>query len=325
MPRELIQVEAEPDFSPEQLALLWEHFHPRYVVFRPQVYQHADPTHLLDTIESQPEALLLRARFDGEYVYELVDRGRGRTLFRRWPYTALREQQGLLLEGMVSSGRDDTVGDLTVLLNDHVLLEASGSDTETAFSHLVMFDADHLVRGLNTFEIRADYRFDETAERNPIGTTGVEIAADILIVSNRNRSRVEVNGRSLSVEKGYFLAVLDPDTGVVGRTGHFDVSTDVLASDALVAFVEAIPAGSPVVVATEFDASRQLTPGAVSALRELGLVKTLRGRFGRAHAAIGVKGAPRGSALEETHRARLTLELGQIDLREVQLFSTSLR
>ncbi len=325
IPGQLKQVEAQPDFSPEQLALLWEHFHPRYVVFRPEIYQHANPAGLLDTIESQPEALLLRAHFGREYVYELIDRGRGHRLFRRWPFTALRHQQGLLLEGVLSTGRDNTVGDLTVLLNDQVLLEASSSGIETPFSRLVTFDADQLVRGLNTFEICADYRFAENAERNQIGTTGVGLAADVLIVSNRNRSRVEVNGRSLQVDKGYFLAVLDADTGAVIKTGQFDVSTDMRASEALVRFVQAIPAGSPVVVATEFDASRQLTREAVSALRDLGLHKTLRGRLGRAHAAIGVKGAPRGSALEETHRARLTLELGQIDRREVQLISSGLR
>ncbi len=325
MPSQLVQVEAQPDFSPEQLALLWEHFHPRFMVFRPEQYQHADPSRLLDTIESQPEALILRAHLDREYVFELFDRGRGQRLFRRWPFTALRGQQGLLLEGVLSAGREDTVGNLAVLLNDQVLLEASGSDVEIPFSRLVMFEPGQLVRGMNTFEIRADYRFAENAERNPVGTTGVGLAADVLIVSNRNRSRVEVNGRSLPVDKGYFLVVLDAATGAITETGQFDVSTDMRASEALVEFVRAIPAGSPVVVATEFDASRQLTREAVSALRDLGLEKTLRDRFGRAHAAIGVKGAPRGSALEETHRRGLTLELGQIDRREVQLFSSGLR
>jgi len=325
MPSQLIQVEQQPDFSPEQLALLWEHFHPRFLVFRPEQYSHADPAGLIDRIESRPEAMVLRAHLDQEYVFELIDRGRGATLLRRWPFTALRSRQGLHLEGVLSAGRDNTVGHLTVLLNNQVLLEASGGEVENPFSHIVAFEAGHLVRGMNIFEIRASYHFEEAAERNQIGTTGVGLAADVLIRSERNRSRVEVNGRSLSAEKGYFLAVMDAATGAVTNTGQFDVSTDVRASEALVEFVRAIPAGSPVAVATEFDASRQLTREAASALRDLGLEKTLLGRFGRAHAAIGVKGAPRGSALEAAHRLAVTLELGQIDRREVQLFSSDLR
>jgi hypothetical protein len=325
VPAQLQQVEAEPDFSPEQLALLWEHFHPRFVVFRPQAYLHADPAGLLDTIEAQPEALVPRASFDQEYVYELVDRGRGGSLFRRWPLTALRDRDGLVVEGVVTPGRDDTVGEILVLLNNRILLRSEGAAVENPFSILLAYGRDDLVPGMNTFEIRAGYRFAPTAPPHPIGTTGVNLRADVLIVANRSRSRVEINGRALAVDKGYFLAVVDAATGEVLRTGQFDVSTDEDAAPALVEFVQSIPDGSPVVVATEFDASRHLTRAAVSALRELGLDSTLRGRFGRAHAAVGVKGAPRGTALEDTHRLGLTLELGEIDKRVVQLHSLSLR
>jgi hypothetical protein len=52
-------------------------------------------------------------------------------------------------------------------------------------------------------------------------------------------------------------------------------------------------------VATSYDASRALTADAVAALRTLGIVTDLRGRFQVMHAAIGIKGAAPGTAFED--------------------------
>jgi hypothetical protein len=246
-------------------------------------------------------------------------------MYRRWPRPEIADKRVLEIEALVTPGRANTVGELVVALNDHVLLEARGEDIASDGPHLVAFGPELLVPGSNMFHIWADYRFTAAAEPHAIGSTGVRLAADIAIRSDRERARVQVNGWATGPDKGYFLVVLDAETGEVTRTGQFNVSWDAEESDALAAFVRDIPAGTPVLVVTEFDASRELQASAVEALRELGLTVDLRGKFQLLHAAIGVKGAPPGSALESTDRLRATLELGEPDVREVQLHSLQLR
>ena len=103
--------------------------------------------------------------------------------------------------------------------------------------------------------------------------------------------------------------VLNPDTGEIIDLGSFDTSAYREESDRLARFIDDIPTGSPVLVTSQFDVSRQLTEPAVQALRTLGLREDLRGRFNWIHAAIGAKGAPPGSVLEGIDRqvSRLTL------------------
>ncbi len=124
-----------------------------------------------------------------------------------------------------------------------------------------------------------------------------------------DKSSVRVNGRDLDVDKGYLLVVLDAASGDVQARREFNSSWHDADSAALVEFVRTIPPGSPVLVASEFDVSRRLSGDAVAALRELGLREDLRDRFGWAHAAIGVKGAPPGSAVEvvDPHAAVVSL------------------
>jgi hypothetical protein len=119
--------------------------------------------------------------------------------------------------------------------------------------------------------------------------------------------------------------VIDPPTGRIVRTGGFDVSWSAAEADAMATFVGGVPAGAVVLVATEFDASRELSEAAVAALADLGLEADLRGQFQAMHAAIGVKGAAAGTAIEGTDRVHVTLTLGDMDRREVQLTSLTLR
>ena len=63
-------------------------------------------------------------------------------------------------------------------------------------------------------------------------------------------------------------------------------------------FITAQPEGTIIAAATFFDASRALTEDAVRALATIGATGDLRGKFGWAHAVVGVKGASPGSAAE---------------------------
>jgi len=318
-PWEYKQMQELPDFAPEQLELLWEHFHPRFVVVRTDVYRPGERAGVLARIESRPDALQPLARFGPDYIYELFDRGRGTELLRSWPFPELTNKDTLDIEAMVAPGRPETVGELVVALNNHVLLEVRGEDAASPQAYSVSFGPEHLRPGRNEFHIWGDYRFTPAAPRHAIGSTGVTVAADITVNAHRERARVQVNGWVRRPGKGYFLAVLDAATGEVVRSGEFNVSWHAAESDALAAFVRDIPDGSPVIVVTEYDASRELQESAVEALRDLGFAVDLRGQFLMLHAGIGVKGAEPGSAMEATHLWSATLELGQPDAREVQL------
>ncbi len=99
-------------------------------------------------------------------------------------------------------------------------------------------------------------------------------------------------------EPGYQVVVIDPTEGRVTTRAYFDTLADPAASDALVRFIAAVPAGHWVAVAAADDASLALQPAAVDALRTIGAVGDLRGRFRWGHAILGTKGAAPGTALE---------------------------
>jgi hypothetical protein len=272
-------------------------------------------------IREQTDALRLRARFGDDYVYELSDRGIGAALYRRWPKSELERRRGFVMTGRVTGGREGTVPRLVATLNGVTLLDRWGDEASREHSGVLLIDPDRLTSGLNTLEIRAEYRFGDAEPDYAIGTTGVRVAADVVVVADRDRATIEVNGRSEQVSRGYFLAVLDTDTGGIIDMGSFDTSADREASERLAAFVENIPDGSPVLVSSLFDVSRELTESAVRALQTLGLSEDLRGRFNWVHAAIGVKGAPPGSALEGVDRQGQRLRLGTLARPQVELTS----
>jgi hypothetical protein len=261
---------------------------------------------------------------DDQYIFELVDRGRGAEVFRRWPRESLESARALELEAAVTAGRAGTDAVLVVSVNGRTLLETPAPDAGRTAAVRAAFGSADLVDAVNAFRIEAAYRFRDASDAHPVGATGVRLAADVAVTSERLRSTVYVNGRLFRPDRGYFLAVLDPAAGRAIDTRTFDVSWRADESAALAAFIQAIPDGAAVVVATEFDASRELSGEAVEALRTLGLAVDLRGEFQTMHAAIGVKGAAPGTALEASNRSSVSLSLGRMDTREVQLSSVAL-
>jgi hypothetical protein len=313
------------DLSSEQLSVLWEHFHPRFVVVNLSRYAPGERDAVRRAITAHPDALQLRFQQDDEQVFELFDRGRGDELFRRWPRESLEAADALEITAAVTEGRKNTIGQIVISLNGRTLVEVPAAGAESVTRVEAPFATADLADAMNAFRIEAGYRFLDVTDAQPIGTTGVRLAADVAVTSELLSSTVYVNGRLLRPDRGYFLAVLDAATGRIVDTGVFDVSWEAGESDALISFVHAIPDGAPVVVATEFDASRELSEEAVEALRSLGLSVDLRARFQTMHAAIGVKGAPPGTALEVSGRLTATVSLGQMETREVQLSSVALR
>ena len=189
------------------------------------------------------------------------------------------------------------------------MLDRWGAEATRPYPRVLWLDPKQIAPGLNTMEIFAGYRFGDDEPAHTIGTSGVRLAADVVVTAGRDRALVEVNGQLERATRGYLLAVLNPDTGEIIDLDSFDTSAYREESDRLARFIDDIPTGSPVLVTSQFDVSRQLTEPAVQALRTLGLREDLRGRFNWIHAAIGAKGAPPGSVLEGIDRqvSRLTL------------------
>ncbi len=169
-----------------------------------------------------------------------------------------------------------------------------------------------LREGLNELQFRFRRLFptDEILDGEyAVGDTGVTSPVNILVKSAGEEvgdfGHIYVDGRNVSPdERGYNVVVLDPVTGAVEATGHFDTFASEEESAGLAGFIAAIPEGKIVAVAVEDEASLRLTEDAVQALRTIGAESDLRGMFRWGHAIIGVKGAEPGQALEATELIR---------------------
>ncbi len=150
-----------------------------------------------------------------------------------------------------------------------------------------------------------------------IGGTGVVAPVNILVQSAGEEvgdfGHVYVDGRNVSPgERGYNVVVLDPVTGVVEGTGHFDTFASEEESTRLAGLIANIPEGRIVAVVVEDEASLRLTRAAVEALHTIGARRDLRDMFRWGHAVIGVKGAEPGQALEVTGLLRpVSVRVGQ--------------
>jgi hypothetical protein len=165
----------------------------------------------------------------------------------------------------------------------------------------------HLLRdGLNELRFRFGrlYPAEEVREGEyAIGSTGVVAPVNILVESAGEEvgdfGHIYVDGREVSPgERGYDVAVLDPETGTLEAAGHFDTFASELESTRLAEFLAGVPDGKIVAAAVEDEASLHLTEEAVEALHSIGAREDLRGMFRWGHAIIGVKGAEPGQALE---------------------------
>ncbi len=323
-PPEFLALHGDDELSPRQLDIVWEHFHPRFIVISGDQYQPHDLERVLAAAD-QPTILRLRQQLGLTRVYELIDRGAGAALVRRWPRHRLEASPALQFAASVADGPPGTVSTLTVEINGRRLLHQQGASATAVTTYELTLPADAIVDGSNAVEIRGDYRYADASTAIQIGTTGTRLAADVAITSASDRSIIQVNGRYFAVDKGYALVVIDPATGTVIGHGHFNTSWYSDDSERMAAFIERIPVGAAVLVATEFDASRRLTARAVTSLGTLGLSVDLRNRFGWQHAAIAVKGAAPGSVIEAAGDGPRVVGLGRPSDRRVQLEGMALK
>jgi hypothetical protein len=298
--------------------------HPRFVLVRLNVYPADLRDDVAQRISEHADVLHPVARFGSDTIYELVDRERRPTLVRRWPAEALEGRKGFQIDAALSAGRAGTLGRLVVEMNGQQVAVIEGAAAEAGFSRfLPLAELPVVQAGTNELLLRAEYRFAGAAP-HAIGTTGGSVCADIEVVSARSDSSIVLNGIPMSGSKGYRLVWLDGRDCTVVDTGSFNTSWFEDDSRRLAEFIDRIPAGSPVIVASEFDVSRRLTARAVSALGQLGLAQDLTAREGVLHAAVGVKGAAPGTAVEMVGR-RARVVLGTPAVRYVQIRRLELR
>ncbi len=167
--------------------------------------------------------------------------------------------------------------------------------------------AEFLQDGLN----RLALQFDHTAQprqtlpaNRAIGTTGRETPVDIEVNSGADFAFITVgfaaNATDASAHRrGVNVAVVQPQTGAVAQMRGFDTAANAFEADALRQFIEQIPPGQIVVVATQGpDAAAHFTADTAAALESLGLAA---GQLTPPFSAIGVKGAAPGTAAQATY------------------------
>ncbi len=164
--------------------------------------------------------------------------------------------------------------------------------------------------GSNTIELRFDWTvsprtaFPDAASRAVIGATDITspVNLDVHAFSEAYITATGPDGSTVDASTGragYNVAVLDERTGALLDKAGFDTTANTHEADRLAAYLQHIPAGRIVVLATKGAATDNLTPAAVAALRGVGSAVAATDELtGQAHALVGVQGAPPGSAAE---------------------------
>jgi len=180
--------------------------------------------------------------------------------------------------------------------------------------------AEAVREGLNQVWLRFEALYPAGQARlspRTIGRPGLTSPVNLVVQSAGEEAgdfgHIYVNGRDVAPnERGYNVAVINPQSGAVEQTAAFDTHLDEGASQALADFLDGVPAGYLVAVAAADEVSRSLGQEGVDALRSIGATGDLRGRFRWGHAIIGLKGAPPGTALEASDWMRpVTLVVGE--------------
>lgn len=142
-----------------------------------------------------------------------------------------------------------------------------------------------------------DYEVGDTGIMSPvdIAATGAGFDAGCF-------GEIFVAGKNvIESRRGYHLAAISPQTGVVEQVASFDTFANATESARLAQFVEQLPRGEIVAGVAIDDVSQKLQPEAIAALRQLGVETDLRFQFRGGHAFIGVKGAQPGQAIENVN------------------------
>jgi hypothetical protein len=300
--------------TPEAEAALARIYPLRYLVVRlghPDLPRQWAPA--WEAVRRAPPPFLRHVgRYGTDDLYRIETRPERTTRVERWvSYDFLRRHPrlGLDLAPLAApAGREEWV---EVRLND-VAVERVPLGAAT-----VRLAPPYRLARPNTIVLEYGYRRPPAA-RGPaygIGRTGVLAPGDLQVASAGARAgstgSIRFNGAELSPDlRGYNLVALDAGGGVLGARS-FDTFAWADEARALTAWIATLPPGTVVAGAVRDEGSAALTGDAVQALRSLGVAGDLRGHLREAHAFVGVKGAPPGTALEARGDRPLELVVGR--------------
>jgi hypothetical protein len=161
-----------------------------------------------------------------------------------------------------------------------------------------------LINGLNRLELAWGYSAiprKVLGGDRAIGKTGVQLPLDAALTAFADGGYIALfddqgtQSDGSAGRKGVNVTVIDPGTGEVLDKQGFDTTASSNESVRLATFLNAIPAGQIILVATYGDAWNKLKPEATMALQEFGIDVTPEMLRGKYLAAAGVQGASPGS------------------------------
>ncbi|MFH0925389.1 MAG: interleukin-like EMT inducer domain-containing protein [bacterium] len=164
----------------------------------------------------------------------------------------------------------------------------------------------------------------------PIGSTQVFSPVDIVARSgglmSENGAEILINGKKFFLNKrGYNIVVINKTSGEIKGIRAFDTHKFPTEVEALVNYVEDIPEGSIVGVVVNDDASKCLNKKSARVFEKIGADKDIYDKYRWSQAIIGVKGAERGTVLEETGKKSIELYVWKEDKLSSPLSPNNLR
>ncbi|MFN8466119.1 MAG: interleukin-like EMT inducer domain-containing protein, partial [Caldilineaceae bacterium] len=184
-----------------------------------------------------------------------------------------------------------------------------------------------LVDGLNRIDLLWGYAAAPrtvTPGSRQIGSTGVELPIDADVKAFADGGFIALfneageQSDASAGRRGVNVTVLDPKSGKVLDKAGFDTTANEGESANLAAYLQQIPGGSPVLVASYGDAWAHLTQDVVTALQGIGADVSLDGLQNQYFAIVGAAGAQPGSAVQTVDPAdafaRVSLNRDRRDL-----------
>jgi len=311
----LLSTPGSPFPTPEAQAALRRIYPLRYLVVRLADLEPPEQLRWQSLRTAAPPLLRFRGTFGEEDLYELVPLPEeAAEAERRIAFDVIRRHPvlHLTLRPLVRDPRRDQW--VEVGLNDRLVgrIPLNG-DASAALPLTPPFR--HTAPNVLTQRYRYVRPQASRGASYRIGTTGVTSPGDLLVRSvgqpQGSASSIQLDAVEFSPDqRGYNLVAFAPD-GRRLAAAAFDTFRDETASHALAGWIAAVPPGAIVAGAVRDEGSRYLTGEAVQALHAVGVARDLRRHFREAHAFIGVKSAPSGSALEGLGPRAIRLTVGQ--------------
>jgi hypothetical protein len=325
-----IVAELRPTLNPDGLARAVRQIVPlRYVVV------HPDPARLAERLrESPPPGFRLLGQVGQDDVYELTaGPDTGVRVRRDFASRFVRAHPTAEFTLRFDGADADVTRWIDVALNDRPLrrIDAGGATTLALPPPYRAADRNEL-HFVHRYRVRPEVTGAGEAYR--LGTTGVRSPVDIELVSAGRGPQGQgglvsalVNGHEVVdvPRRGYNVVALDGADGRVLWGDNFDTFKSPAESRRMADRIATLPPGTLVIAGVKTDGGGQLTAEGAVALRSVGGQVDLQRTLWLAHALIGVKGAPPGSAVEASGPGRVTASVGRARPLALTLEAFSLR